>query len=259
MVHIVEDNGKRYTRDEDDAGLSRRSYVRHGRQAVSGAPPIVTRNALPMLCALFLPMTGTHRLQVGMALKDELGDRGRAIWDQWAASCPEKFRDRDQDKTWRSFRRNGIGIGTLFHHAQQHGWSPPRRDRVETETKGDANLPEQHSNPLANFVFVGDATSSSVSTENVDRGCHAARGIAVHRAAKAAQGKTFIAILIAVCAASGKPMFGHEVRERVGSVIVAAEGRGMSGARIAAAMNELGIEGDIPIAWVKTGCRIQPP
>jgi len=64
-------------------------------------------------------------------------------------------------------------------------------------------------------------------------------------------GKTFVAILIAVCAASGKTFFGHKVNELVGAVIVAAEGRGMLGVRIAAAMKELEVEGEIPIAWVK--------
>ena len=64
-------------------------------------------------------------------------------------------------------------------------------------------------------------------------------------------GKTFVAILIAACAASGKMLFGHAVNERVGSVIVAAEGKAMLRARIAAAMKELGIEENAPIAWVK--------
>ena len=56
---------------------------------------------------------------------------------------------------------------------------------------------------------------------------------------------------IAACAASGKTLFGHAVNERVGSVIVAAEGKAMLRARIAAAMKELGIEENAPIAWVK--------
>jgi RecA-family ATPase len=64
-------------------------------------------------------------------------------------------------------------------------------------------------------------------------------------------GKTFIAVLIAVCAASGSPFFGREVSERVGTVIVAAKGKGMLNARIAAAMRELNIDEKLPIAWVK--------
>src|SRR5262245_10643566 len=64
-------------------------------------------------------------------------------------------------------------------------------------------------------------------------------------------GKTFIAIMLACCAASGKPFMGREVKKRVGTVIVAAEGRGMLQARIAAALSELGVTGKLPISWVK--------
>jgi hypothetical protein len=66
-------------------------------------------------------------------------------------------------------------------------------------------------------------------------------------------GKTFIAVLMAACAATGKPFFGHEVTERVGSVIVAAEGKAMLRSRILAALKELGVdaEAEVPIAWVK--------
>ena len=66
-------------------------------------------------------------------------------------------------------------------------------------------------------------------------------------------GKTFIAVLMASCAATQKPFFGHEVTERVGSVIVAAEGKAMLRSRILAALKELGVapETEVPIAWVK--------
>ena len=66
-------------------------------------------------------------------------------------------------------------------------------------------------------------------------------------------GKTFIAILMAACAATQQPFFGHEVTERVGSVIVAAEGKAMLRSRILAALKELGVdaETEVPIAWVK--------
>ena len=65
-------------------------------------------------------------------------------------------------------------------------------------------------------------------------------------------GKTFIAILMAACAATQKPFFGREVRERVGSVIVAAEGRAMLRSRILAALQKLDAQAEnVPIAWVK--------
>jgi len=126
MVRIVEDSGRRYTREE----------------IMRAFPPVEREKPQPRewhasdcdeerIADALRAIPADDReiwLQVGMALRDELGDGGRSIWDNWSATCPDKFKDRDQDKTWRSFRRNGISIGTLFHHAKRHGWSPPRRE-----------------------------------------------------------------------------------------------------------------------------------
>ena len=65
-------------------------------------------------------------LKVGMALKAHFGDAGRPIWDAWSAVAADKFKERDQEKAWHSFQRDGIGIGTLFQTAKHHGWQPPR-------------------------------------------------------------------------------------------------------------------------------------
>jgi hypothetical protein len=64
-------------------------------------------------------------LQCGMAIKDHFGDSGRSLWDDWSQQS-DKYNERDQDRTWKSFKRNGIGIGTLFYHAQQTGWRDER-------------------------------------------------------------------------------------------------------------------------------------
>lgn len=54
-------------------------------------------------------------LRVGMALKSHFGERGRNLWDAWSATCPDKFDPKAQAKVWRSFRRGGVGIGTIFY------------------------------------------------------------------------------------------------------------------------------------------------
>jgi hypothetical protein len=64
-------------------------------------------------------------LRIGMALKDHMGDAGRTLWDGWSQHS-DKYNERDQDKTWKSLRRSGITIGTLFHHAMEAGWQEPR-------------------------------------------------------------------------------------------------------------------------------------
>jgi len=64
-------------------------------------------------------------------------------------------------------------------------------------------------------------------------------------------GKTFIAVMLACCAATGKSFMGREVKKRVGSVIVAAEGRMMLADRIDAALKTLNVIEPIPVSWIK--------
>jgi hypothetical protein len=142
MVRIVHESNRRYTREE----------ILRAFPPVPREPPRPSREYRPADCDeekiadALSAIPADDRdiwLQMGMALKDELGDSGRALWDNWSGKCAEKFNDRDQEKTWRSFRRNGVGIGTLFHHARQHGWSPPRRERNEPP-KANGSAPPRH-------------------------------------------------------------------------------------------------------------------
>lgn len=56
-------------------------------------------------------------IRVGMALRSHYGEAGRAIWDGWSATS-QKYDPRAQERVWRSFRRGGINIGTIFHLAR---------------------------------------------------------------------------------------------------------------------------------------------
>jgi hypothetical protein len=81
-------------------------------------------------------------LECGMAIKAHLGDGGRPLWDDWSRQSA-KFDQRDQDTTWRGFRRNGIAIGTLFHHAKQAGWQGGwSADGSRAQIVGVADAPE---------------------------------------------------------------------------------------------------------------------
>src|SRR5262249_57095197 len=64
-------------------------------------------------------------LQCGMAIKDHFGDSGRPLWNDWSRRST-KFDERDQDTTWRSFKRNGITIATVFYQAKLAGWRDER-------------------------------------------------------------------------------------------------------------------------------------
>ena len=136
MVHIIADGGRRYTREQILQAFPKvgREPQRHSEWRAADSDEERIADALRAIPAHDRDIW----LQIGMALKSELGDSGRGLWDNWAATCRDKFNNRDQDKTWRSFRRNGIGIGTLYHNAQRHGWSPPRREpRKSPQPKTD--------------------------------------------------------------------------------------------------------------------------
>ena len=193
-------------------------------------------------------------LQCGMALSAHMGDSGRSLWDQWSRQSG-KYDERDQDKTWRSFRRNGIGIGTLFYHAKHSGWhdlaSLPRHPHPVVDrpsrSAGQPEVPKDKAR-LSNFVFFGDAAPEP-QMMLID-GVMPLQGLPFIGGQSSA-GKTFVAILLACCAASGSPFMGREVKQRVGSVIVAAEGRSMLASRIAAALQKLGVTEPVPISWVR--------
>lgn len=56
-------------------------------------------------------------IAVGMALQ-ELGADGLALWDSWSQSS-NKYRPGACERKWTSFKRNGIGLGTLYHRANE--------------------------------------------------------------------------------------------------------------------------------------------
>lgn len=71
-------------------------------------------------------------LHVGFALhslhweRSDGTDIGFDLWNTWSASCPEKYSLHDVETRWRSFGkdgRSGIGLGTLYHLAESHGWT----------------------------------------------------------------------------------------------------------------------------------------
>jgi len=104
-------------------------------------------------------------LQIGMALKAEMGDAGRALWDGWSRRS-EKYDERDQYRTWKSFDGHGINIGTLFYLAQQAGWKPQRETSTATSGNHNSGGNRKKRNPNGKQLVVYDASSvAPVPTE----------------------------------------------------------------------------------------------
>jgi len=69
-------------------------------------------------------------VQVGMAIKDKFGDSGFQLWDDWSKSSPDKYPgQREMDTRWKSFRRDGVKIGTVIAMAKAYGFIPPKQQR----------------------------------------------------------------------------------------------------------------------------------
>ena len=52
-------------------------------------------------------------IKTGMALKDELGERGYLLWDAWSATSTKYAGPAETSKKWQSFKGSGVHIETL--------------------------------------------------------------------------------------------------------------------------------------------------
>lgn len=61
-------------------------------------------------------------VQMGMAVKSEMGDDGFELWRDWSAKAPS-YNKKAAIATWKSFKpTGGVTIASLFHEAKAGGW-----------------------------------------------------------------------------------------------------------------------------------------
>lgn len=78
-------------------------------------------NAIPPDCGY------DEWLKVGMALKHE--GASCSVWDDWS-SHGRKYKPGECERKWKSFHRNDVTGGTLYHIACQYGYVPEREETV---------------------------------------------------------------------------------------------------------------------------------
>ena len=63
-------------------------------------------------------------VEIGMAIKSEMGDGGFALWDGWSRQS-DRYKAADARAVWRSIkgRYNGVSVGSLYHLAKEYGWA----------------------------------------------------------------------------------------------------------------------------------------
>lgn len=70
-------------------------------------------------------------LSVGMALKS--GGYDMSDFDAWSRA-DSRYKPREIPKKWASFKRDGVGVGTIIYMAQANGWKP-EPPQIVTVTK----------------------------------------------------------------------------------------------------------------------------
>lgn len=67
-------------------------------------------------------------LAMGFALHKEFGDRAKQDWMAWSMGRAKATSAEDLQDHWKSFgKKDGVGIGSLFHTAKQAGWEQPTK------------------------------------------------------------------------------------------------------------------------------------
>jgi hypothetical protein len=157
---------------------------------------------------------------VGMALKDvssgsaEHAAEGFRLWCAWSKRCPEKYTEDAQWATWQSFRRSGIGIGTLFQIAKDWGWT------------GEAESPPA---PPSRLTFLSPADCEAAPSRGyVIKGLLAPGDVGCIFGAPGA-GKSLLAPFLAYAVAQGREAFGQRMRAGGAFYVAAEDPHGMRG------------------------------
>jgi RecA-family ATPase len=67
-------------------------------------------------------------LAMGFALHKEFGDRAKQGWMAWSMNRAKPTSAEALQDHWKSFgKKDGVGIGSLFHTAKQAGWEQPTK------------------------------------------------------------------------------------------------------------------------------------
>ena len=112
-------------------------------------------------------------VEVGMAVKSELGDSGFDLWDRWS-SYEDSYNEASAKAVWKSISPTGaITIGTLFHYAKLEGWTDDgkrpkltheqiqarRQAAIERAKKHDAETAEGHRRAAKRAAAIINQTS----------------------------------------------------------------------------------------------------
>jgi hypothetical protein len=132
----------------------------------------------------------------------------------------------------------------LAEEAETKEWE--FKDTGDSKQEGPEQEPEIDLRTVV--TFIGDTPAAP--PKELIKGLIPAEGVVV-TGGQSGGGKTFIQLHKAICLATVTPYFGHKIVERVGTVLVAAEGRPLLPNRFAAGLSKLSITDRLPISWLR--------
>ncbi|HEY9039722.1 MAG TPA: AAA family ATPase [Roseovarius sp.] len=170
-------------------------------------------------------------LEIGQALHSELwgSDEGLAEWDTWSATQCGYKGIKELRQKWTGFKSGGgIGIGTLFKIAMDHGYERPC-SVSDSDFDDLPALPEREKPKPSTLTFLTpDECEASPARKYLIKGLLAEKDVACIFGAPGA-GKSLIAPFLGYMLAQGNEAFG--MRTKAGGVFYVAseDSHGMRG------------------------------
>jgi hypothetical protein len=216
----------------------------------STPPVLVTPDQVRELrSALFHMRSDGRDLWVRMAhALHELGDTGRGLWLDWSATS-EKFDPADAARVWDSIKSaDRTGYAAVFAAAQDAGWLNPRT-RIDATDATDDDTETEHPADFAQ-VPIHDLGHADVPAPEYIVSPILPTGVPTLLGGHGGTGKSFLALVLAVCVAAGRDFMGLPLR-RVRVMFYSAEdGKGVLRWRLQKICRALDIDPNELAEWL---------
>lgn len=152
--------------------------------------------------------------RVCVALQNEFGEAGRELWHEWSSKSPKyKGRAETDYKFDRATQGGGLGIGSLFYLAAQHGYKHPEGFYSQSAQADFSGLTIDKETgevlpPALTPVSINDVISNPSPAPAFVWDGYLPKGEVSLLAAHGAAGKSTIGLMLCVAAALGRPLFG---------------------------------------------------
>jgi hypothetical protein len=139
-----------------------RGHAASGRGTSTDKHDVVTREEIVAALRVIPADAEQVWFEVGVAIRQELGDDGRELFHAWSATSTKYVKDECEAKWASAAGNSGYTAGTIFHYADQAspGWrddkpreepkasAPPEQSKLDTLLSSAADLQHMTFDPL---------------------------------------------------------------------------------------------------------------